>query len=130
MRNDGMLVMPEALVIWHRDADVLLDGDRTQRAFVTMLPPIRFLEIDAAILHFLTNLALDFCRRFAYDALVRTVRFEQLTLHGLHRLGRRRTQPSIIELALELELPVIEQDSASQRTPHRRFQRCTVAPLR
>ena len=77
-----MLVVPEALVIWHRDADVLLDGDRTQLAMITMSPPIPFLAYGAAIVDFLAAFALDFCRRFAYEALAFAARLEQLVLHG------------------------------------------------
>ena len=64
-----MLVVPETLVIWHRDADVLLDGELTQLAMITMSLPIPFWADNAAIVDFVAALALDFCLRFAYDAL-------------------------------------------------------------
>lgn len=112
-----MLVVPAAVVVRHCDANVLLESDRMYLSLKTMLPPMRLLASGAAVIHVLTTLALGACLRLAYHALARTVRFAQCTLHGLHRLGRRRTQPSIIELAPELEHPVVEQDSSCQLTP-------------
>jgi len=80
-----MLVLPEALKVWHCDGNVLFDRERGHLALLLMLLPIGLLAVGGAVTDLLAPLAFDAGRRLAYHAFARRllVVFPQLTTHGL-----------------------------------------------
>ena len=68
-RRHGMLVLPEARVVGHRDTGVLIDCTRQCIAMETMMRPVFLLARMAAIVHVVTSRALGACRHSANSAL-------------------------------------------------------------